>query len=90
MILQFRPNENDEVSTAMVAHYHYTEYVEKFAEISRFFIVCFGCIRRIFEIFDKVTDTFRKEPFDKYFLAQIKEWRYSLSQDIYNNNYGFR
>lgn len=31
-----RPNENDEVSTAMVAHYHYTEYVEKFAEISRF------------------------------------------------------
>lgn len=30
-----RPSENDEVSTAMIAHYHYTEYIDKFAEISR-------------------------------------------------------
>lgn len=81
-----RPNENDEVSTAMVAHYHYTEYVEKFAEISRFLSYASVVSGEFFEIFDKVTDTFRKEPFDKYFLAQIKEWRYSLSQDIYNNN----
>ena len=25
-----RPSENDEVSKAMIAHYHYTEYVDKF------------------------------------------------------------
>ena len=30
-----RPSENDEVSKAMIAHYHYTEYVDKFIEISR-------------------------------------------------------
>lgn len=81
-----RPSENDEVSKAMIAHYHYTEYVDKFTEISRFLSYASVVSGEFFEIFDKVTDTFRKESFDKYFLTQIKEWRYSLSQDIYNNN----
>lgn len=81
-----RPNENDEASTAMIAHYHYTEYVDKFAEISRFISYASVVSGEFFEIFDKVTDTFRKEPFDKYFLDQIKEWRYALGQDIYNNS----
>ncbi len=81
-----RPSENDEVSKAMIAHYHYTEYVDKFTEISRLLSYASVVSGEFFEIFDKVTDTFRKEPFDKYFLAQIKEWRYSLSQDIYDNN----
>lgn len=81
-----RPHENDEVSKAMIAHYHYTEYIDKFAEISRLLSYASVVSGEFFEIFDKVTDTFRKEPFDKYFLAQIKEWRHSLSQDIYNNN----
>lgn len=81
-----RPNENDEVSTAMIAHYHYTEYVDKFAEISRLLSYASVVSGEFFEIFDKVTDAFRKEPFDEYFLDQIKEWRYSLSNDIYNNN----
>ncbi len=81
-----RPNENDEVSKAMVAHYHYTEYIEKFEEISR--LLSFNSVvsGKFSQTFDKVTNTFRKEPFDKYFLEQIKEWRYSLSQDIYNRN----
>ena len=81
-----RPRENDEVSTAMIAHYHYTEYVDKFAEISRLLSYASVVSGEFFEIFDKVADTFRKEPFDEYFLDQIKEWRYLLSQDIYSNN----
>lgn len=81
-----RPSENDEVSKAMIAHYHYTEYVDKFTEISRLLSYASVVSGEFFEIFDKVTDTFRKEPFDKYFLTQIKEWRYYLSQDIYDNN----
>lgn len=81
-----RPSENDEVSKAMIAHYHYTEYVDKFIEISRLLSYASVVSGEFFEIFDKVIDTFRKEPFDKYFLTQIKEWRYSLSQNIYDNN----
>lgn len=81
-----RPSENDEVSKAMIAHYDYTEYVDKFTEISRLLSYASVVSGEFFEIFDKVTDTFRKEPFDKYFLTQIKEWRYSLSQNIYDNN----
>ena len=81
-----KPSENDEVSKAMIAHYHYTEYIDKFAEISRLLSYASVVSGKFFEIFDRVADTFRKEPFDKYFLTQIKEWRYSLSQDIYNNN----
>lgn len=30
-----RPNENDDVTTAMVAHFHYTDYEEQIDEISR-------------------------------------------------------
>lgn len=83
-----RPSENDEASKAMVAHYHYTEYVDKFDEISRLLSYASVISGEFFEVFDKTTDALRKESFDKYFLAQIKEWRYSLSLDIYNNNSG--
>ena len=35
MIRLLRPDENDKPSVAQVAHFHFTEYVDKFDEISR-------------------------------------------------------
>lgn len=81
-----RPDENDDVQKAMIAHYHYTEYVEKFTEIwnllSREAVVS----GRFVNYFSKITSPLKKEPFNEYFLYQIKKWRYELSEDISTNN----
>ncbi len=81
-----RPDPEDDVTKAMIAHYHYTEYVEKFDEIAQLLSRASVVSGKFEEQFDKVTDSFKKEPFDKYFLAQIKEWRLILSRDLYQNN----
>lgn len=78
-----RPQEGDDVSKARVAHYHYTEYVEKYDEIASLLsreAVLSGYFERFFS---EVTSPVKKEPFDQFFLSQIKEWRYRLGQDIY-------
>ena len=36
--------------------------------------------------FENISSSLKKEPFDKYFLSQIKEWRLVLSEDIVKNN----
>jgi len=81
-----RPIENDDIGTALIAHYAYTEYVEKFEEI-------YGLLSKEAVLsgdfatkFEKVHGAFRREPFDEYFLKQIKEWRLALGKDIRNNN----
>lgn len=81
-----RPNENDKPSVAQVAHFHFTEYVDKFDEISRLLsyeTVVSGAFEKTFE---NISSSLKKEPFDKYFLSQIKEWRLVLSEDIVKNN----
>ena len=36
--------------------------------------------------FANISSSLKKEPFDKYFLSQIKVWRLVLSEDIFENN----
>ena len=81
-----RPNENDKPSVAQVAHFHFTEYVDKFYEISRMLsyeTVVSGAFERTFA---NLSNSLKKEPFDKYFLSQIKGWRLVLSENIFENN----
>lgn len=79
-----RPQEGDDVSKARVAHYHYTEYVEKYDEIARL-LSREAVLSGYFDgFFAKITSPIKKEPFDQFFLSQIKEWRYSLGKDIYS------
>ncbi|WP_270497494.1 type I restriction endonuclease [Clostridium fessum] len=81
-----RPNENDKPSVAQIAHFHFTEYVDKFDEISRLLsyeTVVSGAFERTFA---NISSSLKKEPFDKYFLSQIKVWRLVLSEDIFENN----
>lgn len=81
-----RPVENDAANTAVVAHYHYTEYADKFEEIYSLISkesVVSGAFARAFS---SISTSLTKEPFDDYFLSQIKRWRNVLSQDILDNN----
>lgn len=62
-----RPNENDKPSVAQVAHFHFTEYVDKFDEISRLLsyeTVVSGAFERTFA---NISSSLKKEPFDKCF-----------------------
>lgn len=81
-----RPEENDKPSVAQVAHFHFTEYVDKFDEISRLLsyeTVISGDFEKTFA---NISSSLKKEPFDKYFLSQIKKWRLVLSKDIIKHN----
>ena len=81
-----RPLEDDVASKAVVARFHYSEYVERFEEIYSLIskdAVVSGAFTRIFSSIDS---PFEKEPFDDYFLNQIKQWRNLLGQNIFENN----
>lgn len=81
-----RPLEDDLPSKALVAHFHYTEYADRFEEIysmiSKEAVVSGEFVRQ----FADITSPLQKEPFDDYFLSQIKNWRNILSQDILEHN----
>ena len=81
-----RPHEDDDPTVAMVAHYHYTEYVAKYDEISRLLSYQAVLSGNFESIFSNVTSSIKKEPFDKYFLAQIQKWRLEISKDIVKGN----
>lgn len=81
-----RPNENDDVTTAMVAHFHYTEYVDQIDEIARLLSYSAVISGQFNKIFDEVNDTIKKEPFNRYFLNQIRKWRFDLGVDIFSHN----
>ena len=62
-----RPLETDETGVALIAHYSYTEYVEKYDEIygllSKEAVLSGAFAAR----FDSIRGAFRREPFDEYF-----------------------
>ena len=81
-----RPTETDDIGVALIAHYSYTEYMEKYDEI-------YGLISKEAVLsgafttrFENIRGAFRREPFDEYFLKQIKEWRLNLGVDISYHN----
>ena len=81
-----RPLENDPAKQAVVAHYHYTEYANKFEEIFSLISKEAVATGAFSNTFSNIESPLVKEPFDDYFLNQIKQWRNILSQDVVNNN----
>ena len=81
-----RPTENDDVNVAMIAHYSFTEYEDKFDEIyallSKESVLSGDFVKH----FENISSPLRREPFDEYFLKQIKNWRENLGLDIRRNN----
>ena len=81
-----RPREGDDIGIAMIAHYHFDEYVEHFEEIYNMLskeAVLTGQFERHF---GNIQGALRREPFDQYFLDQIRTWRMMLGEDILCNN----
>lgn len=81
-----RPREGDDIGVAMIAHYHFNEYVEHFEEIFNMLskeAVLTGQFERQF---GNIQGALRREPFDQYFLDQIRTWRTLLGEDILSNN----
>ena len=81
-----RPQEGDSIGVAMIAHYHFDEYVERFEEIYNLLskeAVLTGTFENRFENIHRAV---RGEPFDQYFLSQIKRWRNALGEDVLQNN----
>ncbi len=80
-----RPIETDNLFVALIAHYNYTEYIDKFDEIydliSKEAVISGAFAAR----FNNIRSAFRHEPFDEFFLQQIKDWRQSLGTDIWHN-----
>ncbi len=81
-----RPVENDNVGRALIAHYNYREYVEKFDEIYALLSKEAVLSGAFAERFENIERTIRREPFDEYFLKQIKGWRLTLGADIVRRN----
>lgn len=81
-----RPREGDDIGVAMIAHYHYDEYVDRFEEIYNL-LSKESVLNGQFELqFDNIHGALRREPFDQYFLDQIRTWRNMLGEDILRNN----
>lgn len=81
-----RPREGDDIGVAMIAHYRFDEYVERFEEIYNMLskeAVITGQFERHF---GNIQGALRREPFDQYFLDQIRTWRMMLGEDILHNN----
>lgn len=81
-----RPREGDDIGIAMIAHYHFDEYIERFEEIYNMLskeAVLNGQFERQFA---NIQTALRREPFDQYFLDQIRTWRTMLGEDILSNN----
>ena len=83
-----RPREGDDIGVAMIAHYHFDEYADKFEEIYSL-LSKESVVEGEFERqFGNIHGALRREPFDQYFLDQIRNWRNLLGEDILRNNPG--
>ncbi|WP_434717355.1 Eco57I restriction-modification methylase domain-containing protein [Lactococcus lactis] len=78
-----KPEEQDAPSVARILSYNYHEYPDKMEELDKF-LSKENALNSTFEIKGSV----EKTSFDNYFLKQIKTWRLSLANDVYNRNIG--
>lgn len=81
-----RPREGDDIGVAMIAHYHFDEYVECFEEIYNMLSKEAALTGQFERHFGNIQGALRREPFDQYFLDQIRAWRMLLGEDILRNN----
>lgn len=76
------PGPEDQVDTALIKKYHYTEYLDKFDEISKYISresIYSGNFDRILKAVDG-----QKKQVDDVFLDQINKWRLKLGQHLCN------
>lgn len=83
-----RPREGDDIGVAMIAHYHFNEYIERFEEIYNMLSKEAVLTGQFDYQFGNIQGALRREPFDQYFLDQIRAWRTMLGEDILCNNPG--
>lgn len=81
-----RPREGDNIGVAMIAHYHFDEYAEKFEEIYNLLSKESVLEGKFERQFGNIRGAVRREPFDQYFLNQIRNWRNRLGEDILQSN----
>lgn len=81
-----RPKDDEDITQALLAHYHYAEYVEKLPEISEMLSRESVLSGKFAKTFSSLSSPVKKEPFTMYFLAQIRKWRLALGEDIHRNN----
>lgn len=81
-----RPLENDNLGVALIAHYNYREYIEKFDEIYSLLSKEAVLSGNFEKQFGNIKGALHGEPFDEYFLAQIKYWRNALGESIVSMN----
>lgn len=80
------PNDGDTQNTALLKRYHFTEYIDKFDEISSLLardVVYSGQFERVLE---PLIDEGASRSVDDYFLDQINGWRVLLAQNLINNH----
>ena len=66
--------------------YHYTEYDEKFDEIYSVLSKESALSGELQRVFSNIRGAMRREPFDAYFLDQIRGWRMQLGKDVVKSN----
>jgi hypothetical protein len=82
------PYEFDNCLVALYRKYHYTEYCDKFVEISKLISrdsIYLGMSSLLYEDMF-VREGAHKQQVDEHFLTEINRWRIALSNDLYTKN----
>lgn len=80
------PEEGDQVHTARIRTYEFTDYVEKFEEIYSILSrdqVMDGALE---DEFGEPSEAVERKTFDEVFLEQLEGWRTELAENIVSNN----
>ena len=81
-----RPRTTDEVNVGLIRLYDHTEYVAKFDEIYDQLSRESAHSGRFDALFGSAATRTGSEPFDRYFLRQIEEWRRQLAGTLAASN----
>ena len=81
-----RPREGDNIGVAMIAHFRFDEYIGKFEDIYNLLSKESVLDGEFEHRFGNIRGALRREPFNQYFLDQIRTWRNMLGKDILQNN----
>lgn len=81
-----RPIKSDSVMTSLIAHYNYTEYIDKFADIKSLLSKESVISGEFDQKFDHLGQPLKREPFNSFFLKQISQWRCMIAKSIVENN----
>ena len=87
-----RPEETDSAKTALYRLYHYTEYLEKYPEISSLISresVYSGAFDRLVEESFPAEERY-SEKIDRVFLRQLNEWRLEIGRSLYGVSEKYR